>query len=260
VRLFPAGVFAPVRPREDYRAVESDPTTLDYITGIGQVVAVVIAAGAAYYAARAARSAERSALGQTRPLLLDVPLEPYAEETYVAELDGDTHRVEFRGEILSDRERGWMSVPLRNAGQGLAKVERAAILHEDFIEDGVHGSSGWTRSNVPAGEETRIELWIPERSADHAVLKSAITTGEITLSVTYTDLFGKNRETATFYLAERPDAAFWTVWRVMHEPGGRRSPAEQPLLVEVRYVVTWPWRVVRARWLRRQLRRDDDAV
>jgi hypothetical protein len=241
--------------------VESDPSTLDYITGIGQVVAVMIAAGAAYFAARAARSAERSAVGQTRPLLLDVPLEPLQDASYVALIDGDTHRVQFRGEILANSDDAWMSIPVRNAGQGLAKIELATVLHSDFIEGGAHGAAGWTRSNIPRGEETRIEMWIPQSSADHAVLKDAMARGDpLTLSVTYTDLFGENRETAKLYLVQRPDVVFWTVWALAHEPSGRRSPDKQPLLVQLRYGLAWPWRVVRARWLRRRSRGDDNAV
>src|SRR4051812_7880166 len=107
-----------------------DPNTLQWIAGVGQPIATAGAVIAVAFAARSARAANRSAGAaeqqvalQTKPLLTDVPLEPYlGPERSYRRPTGIWSKSAWRGEIPANVEELWISVPVRNVGRGLARL------------------------------------------------------------------------------------------------------------------------------------------
>jgi hypothetical protein len=87
-------------------------------------VAGVIAALSAWFAKRSADTAERALEAQTRPLLTDVPHGSPLAQPKSFLIPGDReHRTTVSGEILVEGDEAWVSVPLRNVGNGVAKIE-----------------------------------------------------------------------------------------------------------------------------------------
>jgi hypothetical protein len=112
----------------------TDATALDWITGIGQIAAVVFAAWAAIAAVRSADAAHRTLERQERPLLLNL-----------ADDSSSQPRV--------DLESGPIAVPIRNVGRGLANVVAYGFSVEN---ESVHAPEVLFPVAIPAGEKKHL--------------------------------------------------------------------------------------------------------
>ena len=196
------------------RVDASDPSTLDYLTGIGQVLAVMIAAAAAYYAARSASAAERAVEAQSRPLLIDVPYGiGYDLPRPIRLPNGEPRDVSVSGQILTSPEEGWISIPLRNVGAGVAVIFS--------VRARVAGRSAWRASiamqavdprNLGPGEETRIGVQLGSDQAAKESLRHALERGgPVEVEITYFDFAWRQRQLVIASVGHQGDPPIWRV-------------------------------------------------
>jgi hypothetical protein len=188
--------------------VKNDPNTLQWLTAVGALVALIFSWRSSRASARSARTAERHLEAQTRPLLIDVPFgriyEQDREIVVPGSVVGATLPNPIEGTVLVGSH--WVSLPLRNVGQGLARVTGAG-----FEVDGERFAPAEleiTMRNVPPGEETRLGLSIPDPHGQH--FTRAVENGSMEVYVEYTDLTGGQRQRTTVFV-KRPNGE----WRVL---------------------------------------------
>lgn len=193
----------------------SDPNLLQWITGVGQVLAVSGAAFAAFYAARGARAAEQNVEAQTRPLLLDVPYAPYTNHDHeIALPNGTTVSSAWRGEVLANAGEGWLIFPVRNVGKGVARIDRMHAYFNRRQDYGLYAH----RSILPPNEETHIGLRVVEGDpgAREALGQAIKGLPPFHVTVHYTDLAGGQGEYASFDLGPTGASARLQVLHVEH--------------------------------------------
>jgi hypothetical protein len=179
----------------------ADPNTLDWVIAFLQAAAVGGAILAAGFAARAAKAAERNVEAQVRPLLLDVPREPYTDYEHEVPVPPGVGpmTVAWRGEIVANADESWLVMPIRNVGRGVARITSVAAYFHHRPDYGVYAY----REVLPPGEETWLGIRVNESDKQaRDALWAAIHKGLPPFHVTahYTDLSGGQRERVTFSL------------------------------------------------------------
>lgn len=103
----------------------------------------------------------------------------------------------------------FISVPLRNVGRGLAKLEKATLpdIH-------CSGNPVIRRVIVPVGESTRVDF-IARRSDAEPTATRAFESGDISIAFEYTDVGGGQRFALTADLVSA-DGATWYLTRLRH--------------------------------------------
>ena len=206
-----------------------DPNSLQWIAGIAQPITTVMALIAVAFAARSARAASRSAAiadrglqAQTRPLLSDMPREHYTDQEREVVLPGGRSRqVALSGAILVDDDEGWLSMPVRNAGRGMAQIERVDVDLAGASERPVKRAAGPSRRHVQPDGEIRLHVEPGRASLEFETFRGALAQGAgIILQVVYTDFAGQQRHTTFFHLERRAGAPWRAidVWTIAGEP------------------------------------------
>lgn len=216
------------------------------------VLATLLLAFLAYRAGRAAlrtaEAAEAQTEAQVRPLLLDVPESPGSPASSARETvrfkDGLEALVPFgRIHAYAGSGTGYLSVPLRNVGRGIADLRGVELL---VGSGGLAGST--RRPNVPPGETTRIEFVVPrdtERSySDFFVIAAEQfysedydqpagratpevpwdTEGIVACQVSYTDLAGRQPTKTRIEVRRAATDGSWSFHRVQHFVGEEALP------------------------------------
>lgn len=162
----------------------------------------------------------RQTLGaQIRPVLIDVPLDlSYAGPITYEDFEPIVERPGFVQVDLSDRHAA-ISVPMRNAGTGLAMI-RAVALH---IGEPIPSLPVTIRpANVPPREDARVSFLV---EVDHPALKAMRRIRQdksFSLEVSYSDLAGEQMTVTRFDIYFR--SGNWEVRQIhFQEPG-----ADQP--------------------------------
>jgi hypothetical protein len=205
-----------------------EAATPDWIAAIGALIAAVGTVGALVYAARAARAASASAQvanvatqNDVLPLLLDVPYENYTdhEHEFPWPLDGDdgTRKTPTRGHIGLDPKSGTFTVPVRNVGRGVARIESYEIAIDSTGERYVqHGTEA-----VPVGED----VWLAGKPVPDSAFFQALQRtpsplhdyAPVLFSATYTDNAGSQRQRFEMVLGARGESSAWRVIRTMNQ-------------------------------------------
>ena len=111
-------------------------TTIEWITSLSAALAAIGTVGALLFGAQAAKSASASATAanealryEARPLLLDVPLEPFTDYEHEVPIPGVQRKSAWRGEIAIDVQGAVLSfaLPVRNVGRGAALIESVSV-------------------------------------------------------------------------------------------------------------------------------------
>lgn len=218
-------------------------TTADWITAVGTLIAAGGTVGALIYAARAARAASTSATAaietadaanealrhEALPLLLDVPYEHYMdyehEFPWPLEREGGTSKTPMRGHIGFEPATGTFSVPVRNVGRGVARVEHFEISLNDGAAYRQHGGEA-----IPVGEEIWLAGRPPGRSEFVAGLQQMPSPLHdympLIFAVVYTDNAGEQRQRLELGLGGRGGETAWRVLRTAtvrleDQPGAR---------------------------------------
>lgn len=125
------------------------------------------------------------------------------------------------GEILADDEEGWLSMPVRNTGRGMAQIERVDVDLAGARERPVKRAAGPSRRHVQPGDEIRLHVEPGRASLEFETFRAALAEGAgIILQVVHTDFAGQQRQTTFFHL-ERWAGAPWRasdVWTIAGEP------------------------------------------
>jgi hypothetical protein len=187
----------------------ADPNTLDWVIAALQAAALFGAIVAATYAARAARAAEGNVEAQVRPLLLDVPPEPYTDYEHEVPLPSGTSSMKSagRGEILANADELWLVMPVRNVGRGVARITSVSAYF-NYRPD--YGVSAY-RDVLPPGEDTWLSIRVSKGDQLAAQAPwSAIHQGLPPFYVwaDYTDLSGGQGERVTFALGREVSGRF----------------------------------------------------
>jgi hypothetical protein len=203
----------------------------DWITAGGTVIAAVGTVGALIFAAKAAKAASRSAKAASEtadaankalqhealPLLLDVPYENYTdhehEYPWPAEQEDGTSKTPMRGHIGFDQQWGTFSIPVRNVGRGVARIENFEIsiarTGEAYAQ---HGDQA-----LPVGEE----VWLAGKPVERSAFREALQRTPsplheympVIFTVTYTDNSGQQRQRFEMALGGRGRSSAWRVLR-----------------------------------------------
>jgi hypothetical protein len=195
----------------------------DWVAATGSLGAALGAAVAAFFAWRAtraselvARATERDAGAQIRPLLLDVPYEQSGVHGGIEIVlpDLSTQKTPMRGQITADWQRGMCSVPVRNVGEGVAKLVRAELRFRGEPSDAISGLQ--LVQHIPAASEGRVGFYrmepisMPEASAAHML-------GGIEVWIAYTDYLGEQEQTLKLALGAYVGESAWRVLRAVNE-------------------------------------------
>lgn len=163
--------------------------------------------------------AQRTLAAQIRPLLIDVPAERSTEEelpdSVAAEVSG------YRGSIHAEVTGSGIviSLPIRNAGAGLAIIRGVGLLVGEPIPS---PPVTIMPANLPPGERGRINFVVrndhPAANAVHVAVES---TRSFVIELGYSDLAGEQLTVTRFDLTYSPDSdPGWQVRQVHHlEPG-----------------------------------------
>lgn len=187
---------------------------------IGTVGALIFAAKAASAASASADAANRAVQAEALPLLLDVPYEHYTDEErefpWPVERDDGTSKTPIRGHIGLHPVTGTFSVPVRNVGRGVARIEHFELALTNGGERyAQHGGKA-----LPAGED----FWLAGRPNKGNPLLSALQRSPSPLhgymplifSVTYTDNSGMQKQRLEMGLGSRDGSSPWRVLRTVH--------------------------------------------
>jgi hypothetical protein len=201
-----------------------DATTADWITAFATGGAAIGTVGALWFAARAAKSASKSATAaneslqaEARPLLLDVPRENYTDHEHEYPWPGgETRKTPVRGQIVVDATYGTFVFPVRNVGRGAALIEHIAFTLNE-VEETYTEYSGIA---VPVGEDA----WLAGKPDDHHSVRTAL--GRVpspvhgampyTLTATYTDIAGKQKQRLELGIGTRGQDSALRVLRIEH--------------------------------------------
>jgi hypothetical protein len=192
--------------------VNSDPSLLQEIGDVASVFLVAGTLAAVYFAFKSAAAATRSADAQTRPLLSAVPREYYLDQEREIILPGrEISKTAISGDIRANHEKGWISLPVRNTGKGLALIRRVQV---EFPAGGkpreVTGGSSWRQ--VQPDEEVRITAALLPIDNAYERFKDTIATMEpVTVGVEYTDFAGRQPQISYFELGPLPGDMAWRV-------------------------------------------------
>lgn len=183
---------------------------------------VRISQGALEAAQEQTRLAQLTLSAQIRPVLIDVPLdlgEPSDSVFYAG--SRDPMSVPRGGVHVFANENGVrISVPLRNAGAGLAMIRGISL---EVAEPIPPPATTIQPANVPPGECGRVSFVAghdhPRFDAIRAVLEPAY--GTFSVVVSYTDLAGQHLALSRFDVSYRSEAHMnWQVRQVhLSEPG-----------------------------------------
>jgi hypothetical protein len=193
--------------------VECGTNTLRDVGDFAALLAAVGAFIAVYFASRSAAAATRSADAQTRPLLSDVPREHYLDQEREMILPGgEISRTAISGDIRADHEQGWISLPIRNTGKGLALIRAVRFTIPGIGSPRDAGPGAARRSQVQPGEEVRVTVWLSAVDEDRPKLAEAIATMEpIVVEIEYTDLAGRQVQSSHLQLGPLPGDTAWRV-------------------------------------------------
>jgi hypothetical protein len=208
----------------------SDPTSIAALVLAAITLALVLAALALVAATRAELARARSDVAKDldllraehRPLLLDVPLTA----------SGSTSEIRFPGLdprsldphtvfVASEAEKLYVSVPIRNAGHGVAVIDgEGVVLTGPLIEGAEYRKV--QQEHLPVGETTRVDLIaasVPLQRSDPPEQGSAVRGVAWQLAVPYRDFGGGQRSVAQLEIVCRGDdlTGPWLVEQVAHE-------------------------------------------
>jgi hypothetical protein len=210
------------------------------IATLGVVIATFRAARASQNAAeaagRSAQAAEGLLAAQLQPQIVDVPWHqdlghdpdpPRYPGGFKTALPGRSQLV-----VAVDNGIGFLSVPIRNVGPGLAKirgvlfyVQEADVTHAEFEPS--------TSLFIPSGERTRVSLLLRPGHPSLAAFERALEVGfEIVLRVLYSAATSDD-ELETTLIISRSDEE----WRVTDLDFAPRRPLDAPFDP----VRDWPW-------------------
>lgn len=213
--------------RATIHGVTCDPNTLQWIAVIGPTIATIAAVVGVVFAARSARVAALGLEAQTRPLLTDVSPEPFTGQvSEIVSPGARSSRGAMSGEILADHEEGWLDMPVRNTGRGMAQIERVDVELAGARKRPVKRAAGPSRRHVQPGGDIRLHVELGRASLEYETFRRALTEGAgIIVQAVYTDFAGQQRQTSFFEL-ERSGGAPWRVtdvWTIPASRSGRRS-------------------------------------
>lgn len=158
------------------------------------------------------RVSQDAFLSSVRPILVDVPRATtprrervfYADESY--EIERSTIHVEETPDYL------YCSVPLRNAGPGLALMEDVGLRWA--ATDSPWQGDPSLRA-VASGDQTRVRFSIPKRRPEFGPARSAITeAGSFTVEAHYADVAGRPQPFTRLELS-RNDEGEWETSRII---------------------------------------------
>jgi hypothetical protein len=156
---------------------------------------------------RQSEAAEAALNASVRPLLLDVPRHTYRPvvEGYRRQLE----QVDVSAIIaVADRDEVSLTVPIRNAGAGIALVVAVAIT---VARDGAIGEPvvpGEPPSAVVAREEAAVFFEETGGSDQRVALEHLLTCGEdLVIEVAYTDIAGRQEAATLLYVTQTGQAA-----------------------------------------------------
>jgi hypothetical protein len=143
-----------------------------------------------------AEIAQRSLDSEIRPILAEVPLNVGVEELiYYPDRAEPVHGVEGGVHVWIDDSELLCSVPFRNVGRGLAKVETAYI--EGAGRATAYRAADITRPNIAVGERTRAVFRFRRGEAGYAEVGHRVRTpDDWVAAIRYTDV-GDRQVTAT---------------------------------------------------------------
>jgi hypothetical protein len=166
-------------------------------------------------AAAAERQADvgrQAVQGTIRPVLIDVPLEPSGEATEFVRYENVRERVPLGAIDVRDYPGSLgISVPLRNAGSGIALLTGLSLRCGDLPTWGGH----FVRAVVPPGESTRVAFSLAKtepRTADHI---ASINAGNgFTVDVAYSDIVGDQATITQLHITRGPGGPPWFVSQI----------------------------------------------
>lgn len=197
-------------------------TTTDWITALATCFAAVGTVGALFYAARASKAASKTAdearravEAEARPLLLDVPYEPYTdyEHEYPWPPEG-MRKCAWRGQIIVDPENGTFVFPIRNVGRGPARIESFSLNLVDVDA----GYSEYGGRSVPVGDDHWLAAQ-PQASGELVTALRSVpspTHGPMpyVFSVVYADISGRQEQRLELGVGTRQGDSALRVLRV----------------------------------------------
>lgn len=219
----------------------------DWATGsqIAVAIATLILAGVtvrlaaltrrtAMAAEAAAQAASAQVDHQTSPLLIEAPPRVLSDAERVAFFETNPSRVaelisfadgyEIRADLVQNlvvvREhggRGYVSLPVRNVGNGLAVVTDAVLANVGTSLGGVV-----SQPNVPPGETSRLSFIVPpddDEWGDFYVRLEPVpnvSAPPLKVFVRYTDLAGGRQALSQFDISRPANRRTWRVARVAH--------------------------------------------
>lgn len=187
----------------------NDPNMLEWVAAIAPAVAILFTIPALRLAARNANAAERAAAiagaalrAGTRPMLVDVPRRKLMDGPEEIMLAGVPFDVECSGQIVTSLDvprsvHPFLSLPLRNAGTGVAVIEDIEIDVPGAGE--IADSAAADRQHLQADGEMRVFVAVGRTSSAFRAFDEAINHGEaMMVRLRYTDLAVTRRYETTF--------------------------------------------------------------
>jgi hypothetical protein len=165
------------------------------------------------------RLAQLTLNAQSRPVLVDVPLDlSHKEPIFYSGRDAPVEAHRGGVHVHVGDEGAMISVPMRNAGVGLAMIRGISL---EVGEATPPAPVTIQPANVPAGEYARLSfLAAPEHPA-FAAIQRAIAAQNFSVVVSYSDLAGQQMTLSRFDVYFRSRAHYnWEVRQVhLQEPG-----------------------------------------
>lgn len=173
-----------------------------------EVAAAERQANAAYEQLQVARASLESSI---RPVALDVPEDGSSSNelvTYDAAFSASVNRTHVH--VATDRGYLHISVPFRNAGIGIAFVDRCSIRTADRFWEGTT-----TVQALPPGEVARMRFSVPNRVASYAAIhEGVVESGQLTVEIVYSDASARQQPITRLVYARRDDQG-WGLDRVI---------------------------------------------
>lgn len=171
---------------------------------------VVAAEAQARAAASQAETARLQLESASRPVLVDVRIDPSAGDEGVSYVG--LHRAVNSStvDVIATADYLHVSIPIRNVGVGIAFVDRARLRSYDVEWEGRASATV-----VPPGETARISFSIPHRATRYADFHAQIEqSGALELEIDYSDASGRPQPQTRLAYA-RTDLQGWVIERVV---------------------------------------------
>lgn len=165
------------------------------------------------------RIAQMTLGAQIRPVLIDAPLDLDTEETVVYPGRSEPITLPAGGvHVFGDDDRVMISLPVRNAGVGLAMVRGVSLLVGEPIPS---LTTEIRPANVAPGERSRINFSALRGEDAFPSMLQAVRSGNFSVELGYSDLAGGQSTLSRFDVYSPPAAhTNWEVRQVhFREPG-----------------------------------------